>query len=615
MEQQNSATMQSLNIEEEEEETNLESSNSTKKGGLLTMPFIIANESLEKVASYGLLPNMILYLMKDYNLGLAKGNNILFFWSAATNFMPLLGAFLSDSYLGRFLTIGFGSIASFLGMLLLWITAMVPATKPPACDQLHPESCRSPTAAQMALLAAALSLMSIGAGGVRPCTLAFGADQIDRRDNPNNKRMLESFFGWYYASTSFSVLIALTGIVYIQDHVGWKVGFGVPASLMLFATVLFFSASSIYVKQKATKSLFSSFAQVAVAAFKNRKFPLPPSPPSNKWFYHKDSCFTQPSDKLRFLNKACVVKNPELDIAADGTAADPWSLCTVEQVEELKTLIKVIPIWSTGVMMSINISQSSFPLLQAKSMDRHISSTFQIPAGSFGTFVIITIVIWVILYDRAILPLASKIRGKPVHFGVKSRMGAGLICSALSMALSAIVENIRRRKAIALGIIDDPNAVVDMSALWLVPQYCLNGLAEALNAIGQTEFYYSEFPKTMSSIASSLFGLGMAVANLLASAIMSTVDNVTSKGGKESWVSKNINKGHYDNYYWLLAILSAINVVYYFVCTWAYGPSVDQRRTAMDDGKISSNEEELSMLEARIKEEDGELPKAKELQP
>lgn len=60
---------------------------------------------------------MILYLMKDYNLGFAKGNNILFFWSAATNFLPLLGAFLSDSYLGRFLTIAFGSIASFLVFL------------------------------------------------------------------------------------------------------------------------------------------------------------------------------------------------------------------------------------------------------------------------------------------------------------------------------------------------------------------------------------------------------------------------------------------------------------------------------------------------------------------
>lgn len=106
----------------------------------------------------------------------------------------------------------------------------------------------------------------------------------------------------------------------------------------------------------------------------------------------------------------------------------------------------------------------------------------------------------------------------------------------------------------------------------------------------------------------------MAVANLLASAIISTVDNVTSKGGKESWVSKNINRGHFENYYWLLAILSAINILYYVVCSWAYGPSVDERRTAMDDGKISSNEEELSMLEARVKEEEGELQKAKELQ-
>lgn len=73
-----------------------------------------ANEAFEKVASYGLLPNMILYLMKDYYLSFANGTNIIFLWSAATNFMPILGAFLSDSYLGRFLTIGFGSIASLL---------------------------------------------------------------------------------------------------------------------------------------------------------------------------------------------------------------------------------------------------------------------------------------------------------------------------------------------------------------------------------------------------------------------------------------------------------------------------------------------------------------------
>lgn len=73
-----------------------------------------ANEGFEKVASYGLLQNMILYLMSDYGLGLVKGQNVLFMWVAATNFMPLVGAFLSDSYLGRFLTIAIASLSSFL---------------------------------------------------------------------------------------------------------------------------------------------------------------------------------------------------------------------------------------------------------------------------------------------------------------------------------------------------------------------------------------------------------------------------------------------------------------------------------------------------------------------
>lgn len=73
-----------------------------------------ANEAFEKVASYGLVPNMIFYLMTDYKISVAKGTNILFLWTAASNFAPVLGAFLSDSYLGRFLTIGLGSTFSFL---------------------------------------------------------------------------------------------------------------------------------------------------------------------------------------------------------------------------------------------------------------------------------------------------------------------------------------------------------------------------------------------------------------------------------------------------------------------------------------------------------------------
>ena len=73
-----------------------------------------ANEAFERVASIGLMPNMILYLTRVYGMQIATAANVLFLWSAASNFMPILGAFLADSYVGRYRMIGFGSIVSLL---------------------------------------------------------------------------------------------------------------------------------------------------------------------------------------------------------------------------------------------------------------------------------------------------------------------------------------------------------------------------------------------------------------------------------------------------------------------------------------------------------------------
>lgn len=139
----------------------------------------------------------------------------------ATNFMPIIGALISDSFLGRFLTIGLGSIFSFLGMFLLWLTAMIPQARPGPCDS-QIQACKIASPSQYFLLF--LSFALIYAGGIRPCSLAFGADQIDNRENSKNKRVLESYFGWYYASAALSVVIALTGIVYIQMDVDGKSG-------------------------------------------------------------------------------------------------------------------------------------------------------------------------------------------------------------------------------------------------------------------------------------------------------------------------------------------------------------------------------------------------------
>ncbi|KAK4481226.1 hypothetical protein RD792_012109 [Penstemon davidsonii] len=510
---------------------------------------------------------MILYLITVYHFEVASGTSTLFIWGAISNFMPILGAFLSDSYFGRFLVISVATTISLMGLVLLWLTSIIQESRSPSCAR-HSSNCVDPKPSQIALLFTAFALMSIGTGGIRPCSIAFGADQFDNPTNPKNQRILQSFFNWYYASLGISLIIAVTVVVYIQTEYGWIIGFGVPVGLMFVSAIMFFLGTKLYVKVKPNKSLLTGMVQVLVASWKNRHIGLEPD--RQRFHYEKGSKLVAPTDELRFLNKACIIRNSEKDLNPDGSSSNPWTLCSVLQVEVLKSLIKLIPIWSTGIMIGVTISQHTFPVLQANTLNRGLFSNFKIPPASFGLFGILTLTIWVAVYDRIIVPRLSKHPTKLQGIPVKTRIGIGLFISCLATAAAALVERTRRARALHEGLADTPKAQVNMSAMWLIPQHCLAGLAEAFNAIGQIELYYSQFPKSMASIAVALFALGMAIANLCGSLIVNIVDFVSKSGGKESWVSSNLNKGHYDYYYWILTCLSVVNLFYFVLCSRGY---------------------------------------------
>ncbi|XVE84987.1 hypothetical protein DITRI_Ditri17bG0055900 [Diplodiscus trichospermus] len=215
-----------------------------------------------------------------------------------------MGAFLADSYMGRFLTIGLGSVCSFLGVTFLWLTALITQAMPPPCDQLT-RSCKTATAGQLGILVCALFFKSIGAGGIRPCSMPFGVDQLSN----HSEKTLESYFSWYYAAASLGG--SLGGI--------WSLRKSNVSRLL--ATLAFYIASPLYVKRKATTSLFTGFVQVLAASYKSRNHPFP----SQKSGYHhgKGSEITVPSDKFRFLNKACIIRNAEQEIGPDGLTLDP----------------------------------------------------------------------------------------------------------------------------------------------------------------------------------------------------------------------------------------------------------------------------------------------------
>lgn len=111
-------------------------------------------------------------------------------------------------------------------------------------------------------------------------------------------------------------------------------------------------------------------------------------------------------------------------------------------------------------MIGVTISQNSFPVLQANTLNRKLAGNFKIPAGSFGIFGILSLTIWVMLYDRVMVPHLSKYTKNPRGLGVQTRIGIGIFISCLATATAALVERSRRGKALHQGLAETPKAQV-----------------------------------------------------------------------------------------------------------------------------------------------------------
>lgn len=166
------------------------------------------------------------------------------------------------------------------GMFLIMLTAAISKLHPPHCGTDQTGHCAGPTPWQLAFLMAGLGFLVVGAGGIRPCNLAFGADQFDPNTN-SGKRGINSFFNWYYFTYTFASMISSTIIIYVQDSISWALGFAIPAFLMLLSCAFFFVASRLYVKVNPEGSPFMSIIQVTVAAIKKRRLKQADDPRSS----------------------------------------------------------------------------------------------------------------------------------------------------------------------------------------------------------------------------------------------------------------------------------------------------------------------------------------------
>uniref|UniRef100_A0ACD5WNA1 Uncharacterized protein n=1 Tax=Avena sativa TaxID=4498 RepID=A0ACD5WNA1_AVESA len=543
-----------------------------RQRGWKTMPFIIAAETFEKAGSIGVAANLTVYLVKRFNMGQLTAANITNIFYGTLNFMPLLGAFISDAYLGRFKTLAYGSFFSLLGMLGLTLSASVPALKPPGCNQTTQLGghCNSPSTLQLGVLYLSLGFLTIGGGAIRPCSLPFGVDQFDMTDEKSRKG-LSSYYNWYYGTTTAALVFSLTILVYIQNDISWPIGFGIPTFFMMMGIMVLFMGTRLYVHVVPEGSIFTGIAQVLTVSFKKRRLKLPYPHDINQ----QDLLLFNPPTKgnrifrlpltsqFRFLNKGAIVRDG--DINGDGSARNSWELCSIQQIEEVKCLIRIVPICISGIICFMAISQQfTYVILQTLTMDCHLGPHFKIPEACVISISFMALTLFIPIYDRLLVPMARRLTGVESGITLLQRQGAGLVISPISMVVAGLVERKRRNSALSNG------GISPMSVFWLAPQLILMGIAEALNAIGQIEFYNKQFPEHMLTLAGSLFFVSLAAGIYLSTALANITKKVTSRDGHTSWLTEDISLSKLDYYFYFIAVTGVLNLFYFLICSHYY---------------------------------------------
>ncbi|VAH82260.1 unnamed protein product [Triticum turgidum subsp. durum] len=455
--------------------------------------------------------------------------------------LPLLGALAADSWIGRYRAIVAAGVLYLVREYLpaaqnsknyvrygqsfgmLTVSSMVPPRQP--------QPGGSPSRA--AFFYATIYMVALAQGFHKPNAQALGADQFPR-SSPDSIASRSSFFNWLHFAMWWGFIVAVVGLSYVQDNVGWDAVFGASWAMMLASMSLFLLGTGMY--------------RVA----------------------------EQPRDRralARLTRTFAATARTWTDMVFRRSAAmDDECLLRPKEQEGKGVMVKLLPIWMTSVVYAMVIVQvSTLFTKQGSTMDRRIGATtgLVVPPTALQSFVGLAIIASVPVYDRAFVPLARRVTKHPSGITMLQRIGAGMAIATVAMAVAGLVEAARLREARDASLVDRPGVAVPMSLWWMVPQYVLLGLANVFTIVGLEEFFYDQVPDALRSVGLALCMSIMGVGSYASGVLVSAIDWATRRTG-ESWFSDNLNRAHLDYFYWALAGVAALEVLVFFYFSRRY---------------------------------------------
>ncbi|KAL0412848.1 UNVERIFIED_CONTAM: protein NRT1/ PTR FAMILY 4.6 [Sesamum radiatum] len=351
-----------------------------------------------------------------------------------------------------------------------------------------------------------------GKGGLRATSFIYGLVALENMGFVANMVSLVLFFSYkmyFDLSNAANTLTNLMGSTFLLTIVG---GF----------------ISDTFINRFQTCVIFGTFEVLVIAvAVRNRGLSLPESPSELYEINEKDSVSTAAriahTEQFRCLDKAAILP--------PNTEPAPWKVCTVTQ---------------------------------GYRMDPHLGS-FRVPSASIPVIPLLFMIVLIPIYDRLFVPFVRKFSKHPSGVTQLQRVGVGLVLSALSMSIAALVEVKRRNQSLK-------NPLRPISLFWLAFQYGIFGIADMFTLVGLLEFFYKEAPEGMKSLSTSFTWISLSFGYFLSSVFVDSINSVTKRiaPSRQGWLhGQDLDRNNLNLFYWFLAILSGLNFFnYLYWATW-----------------------------------------------
>nr|XP_043615286.1 protein NRT1/ PTR FAMILY 4.6-like [Erigeron canadensis] len=538
-------------------------------GGIVAASFVLVVEVLENLAYLANASNLVLYLSKFMHFTPSSSSNVVSNFMGTAFLLAILGGFLADAFFTTYCIYLISATIELMGLLILTLQAHTRSLKPESCISANRNAkCQEAEGGKEVLLFIGLYLVALGVGGIKGSLPPHGAEQFDEETSQGRKQR-SSFFNYYVFSLACGALIAVTFAVWIEDNKGWQWGFGISTLAILISIPIFLLGSMVYRIKVPAGSPITTICKVIGAAIfntfsskaRNAVVSTNPSPTSNsrESYEEADEVKDNITEDFGFLSRAVINKSSFQTLKV-----------TIKQVEEVKIVLKIFPIFMLTIMLNCCLAQlSTFSVQQAATMNSKIGS-FRVPPASLPVFPVLFIMVLAPMYDHVIIPFARRITKTEMGITHLQRIGIGLFLSIMAMAVAALVENKRKRVAYQNALMNS-NEPLPITFLWISLQYLFLGSADLFSLAGMMDFFFTEAPFSMRSLATSLSWVSLAMGYYLSSVLVSIVNHVTGTFHHKPWLY-GINLNHYrlERFYWLMCALSSLNFLGYLMWAKSY---------------------------------------------